>query len=161
MDKKKGFGLLEIIIASAIVSVTIFSLSYVFLIASKLNAVSSDTVRANFLAEEGVEALRFLRDKSWSANLSGLSVGTTYYLSFVSATSAWSLGSSGGAYIDNAFWRTITVANVGRDASFNILSSGGTNDPDTKKVNVQVAWLERGATTTITLSTYLTNIFNN
>lgn len=160
MSRKRGFGLLEIVIATAIISGTIFSLLFVFLISSRLAAESSDKVRANFLAEEGLEALRILRDETWSS-LGGLSAGTNYYLSFNTVTSVWSIGASNPGYIDDLFHRTITVENVNRDANDNIVSSGGTNDPDTKKFNVSVAWSERAGTSTVTVSTYLTDIFDN
>lgn len=160
MPKNRGFGLLEIVIATAIISGTLFSLSYVFLISNKLAAESGNKVRANFLAEEGLEALRLLRDSSWSANLGGLSAGTSYYLAFSSASYSWSIGASKTAFIDNLFERRITVENVNRDANDNIASSG-TNDPDTKKFNVSVAWSERAGTTTVIVSTYLTDMFDN
>src|SRR3989344_2907801 len=152
---KNGFGLLEIVIAVSIISGTIFSLSYVFIISHRLEAISSDKVRANFLAEEGLEAMRFLRDKSWNTNLSGLSVDTTYYLSFATTTSTWSVVTNGPALIDGLYMRTINVAAVERDASDDIVSSGGTVDPDSKKISVTMAWSGRGATSTVTISTYL------
>ena len=161
MYKNLGFGLLEIVIAASIISGTIFSLSYVFLISNKLAAASSNKVRASFLAEEGLEALRVLRDTSWSANIAGLSAGTNYYLSFNTVTSAWSISTSNPGYIDNLFTSTITIENVQRDANDDIVSSGGTNDPDTKKFNVSVSWLERASAMTVAVSTYLTDMFDN
>ncbi len=155
----RGFGLLEIVIAVAIISATIFSLSYVFLIASKLETMSLDKIRANFIAEEGLEASRFLRDTSWAGNLAGLSQGQTYYFSFATTTSTWSVGTN-GSEIDKLFLRKVTLENVYRNGSYDIADSGAL-DSDTKKINVSVEWLERGSTTTITASTYLTNIFNN
>lgn len=156
----KGFGLLEIVIAVSIISATIFSLSFVFLIASRLETMSLDKIRANFIVEEGLEAMRFLRDQSWATNLGGLSAGTTYYLAFATTTSTWSVGTN-GSEIDKLFLRKITAENVCRNGSYDIVSSCGTLDPDTKKINVSVEWLERGSTTTISASTYLSDIFDN
>jgi len=161
MGQKTGFGLLEIVIAASIISAVIFSLSFVFLISQKLETTSSNKIRANFLAEEGLEASRFLRDKSWSTNLAALSAGTNYYLAFATTTSTWSIGAAGPDKVDNLFYRKVTTENVSRDSNDNIVSSGGTNDPDTKKINMEVAWRERGATTTVTISTYLSDIFDN
>ena len=161
MGQKAGFGLLEIVIAVSIISAVIFSLSFVFLISQKLEATSSNKIRANFLAEEGLEAARFLRDKSWSVNLASLSAGTNYYLAFAAVTSTWSIGAVGPDKIDNLFYRKVTTENVQRDSSDNIVSSGGTNDPDTKKIDVEVAWQELGATSTVMISTYLSDIFDN
>src|SRR3989344_8012707 len=155
----RGFGILEIVIAVSIISATIFSLSFVFIVASKLETMSLDKIRANFIAEEGLEAMRFLRDQSWAANLSSLSVGPTYYLSFATTTSIWSVETN-GSEVDKLFLRKVTLENVYRNGSYDIADSGAL-DSDTKKINVSVEWLERGATTSITASAYLSNIFNN
>ena len=157
----KGFGLVEVVIASAIISVSIFSLSAVSVIGNRLQSQSLEKTRANFLSEEGLEAMRFLRDKSWNTNLANLSIGTNYYISFASSTSQWSIGSTTPPYIDSFFDRKIMVENVFRDSNDNIVLSGGTQDPDTKKVTVAVLWQDRNATTSINLSTYLSDIFDN
>ena len=159
LRRSSGFGILEIVIAVSIISATIFSLSFVFIVASKLETMSLDKIRANFIAEEGLEAMRFLRDQSWAGNLGGLSAGATYYLSFATTTSVWSVGTN-GSEIDKLFLRKVTLENVYRNGSYDIADSGAL-DSDTKKINVSVEWLERGSTTTITASTYLSNIFNN
>src|SRR3989344_5225002 len=110
----KGFGLVEVVIASAIISVSIFSLSAVSVIGNRLQSQSLEKTRANFLSEEGLEAMRFLRDKSWNTNLANLSIGTNYYISFASSTSKWSIGSTTPPYIDSFFDRKIMVENVFR-----------------------------------------------
>lgn len=161
MGQNRGFGLLEIVIAVSIISATIFSLSFVFLISNKLAAESSNKMRANFLAEEALDALKLLRDTSWNANLAGLNTGTNYYLSFSPTASSWNISASSGAFIDGLFERRITVENVNRNASDDIVSSGGSNDPDTRKFNAMISWSERSGTTTITVSTYLTDMFDN
>ena len=45
--KKGGFGLLEIVIAVSLISGTIFSLAFVFLLANKLETHASNQIRAN------------------------------------------------------------------------------------------------------------------
>jgi len=44
-----------------------------------------------------------------------------------------------------------------RDSNSNIVESGGTNDPNTKKVTVTVSWEERGRDHKLEIFTYLTN----
>lgn len=158
---KTGFGLVEIVIASAIISVSVFSLSAVSVLGSRLQSASLEKVRANFLAEEGLEAMRFLRDKSWDINLSSLSQDTNYYVNFSTSTLQWSINSTFISYVDSLFDRKVTVENVSRDSNDNIVLSGGTNDPDSKKIIVTVSWQERGATSTVQLGTFLSDIFNN
>lgn len=161
---KRGFGLVEIVIASAIISATIFSLVYVFVIATRLEAQASNKIRANFLAEEGLEVLRLLRDASWSSYLAPLNTSTTYYLSFNAAASAWSIVTTNPGQIDGLFSRKITLENVSRapltddiEATYNAAN----DDPDTKKINVEVSWNERGLASEIIVSTYLADIFDN
>ncbi|MDP3934715.1 MAG: hypothetical protein Q8Q46_00605 [Candidatus Giovannonibacteria bacterium] len=159
----RGFGILEIVIAVSIISATIFSLSFVFIMASRLESESLNKIRANFIAEEGLEAMRFLRDQSWAANLGSLSAGTTYYLAFTTTTSTWSAGTN-GSEIDNLFLRKVTAENVSRDPSTQNIESiynAANNDPDTKKINVSVEWQERSATKMVNISAYLSDIFDN
>lgn len=161
---RKGFGLVEIVIASAIISATIFSLVYVFVIATRLEAQSSNKIRANFIAEEGLEVLRLLRDSSWSSYLASLNTSTTYYLSFNPASSAWSIVTTDPGLIDGLFSRKITLDNVSRDPTtddIEVIYNATNDDPDTKKFNVEVSWDERGLASEIIVSTYLADMFDN
>lgn len=151
----KGFGLIEIIIGSAILTVSLVATSTYFQKTLQLNQDSGKTVQASFLLEEGIEAVKFFRDSSWT-NISGLTAGTYYFLQFDGTK--WATTSS-NIFVDNAFERKFVLNNVSRDANDDIVASGGTNDPETKKVTVSVSWLGRNGTTTKTISTYITNIF--
>lgn len=159
--KNAGFGVVEILVAAAIIGTAIFSLFNVFVLASRVSAEAGDKVRANFLAEEGLEAVRYLKDDSWSRNIASLTAGTNYYLSFNSGTSRWSIGTTNPGAIDGKFTRVITLSNVSRDSSDNIVSSGGTNDPNTKQFSVTITWSEYGANQTLVLKTYLADIYTN
>ena len=153
--------MIEIVIAASIVSIAVFSLSSVFLVSSRLETQSSEKTRANFLAEEGIEAMRFLRDKGWSGNLAPLAVGTNYYLTFSTSTSRWSVGVSNPGIIDNTYTRITTVENVYRNGSDDIVASGGTLDPNSKKINIVVLWANHGVNLNVALSAYLFNIYKN
>ena len=61
-------------------------------------------------------------------------------------------------YSSTIYTRYFYIDNVGRDASGNILSSGGTNDPSTKKLTAVYGW-PNGPTNSF--STYLTRFQNN
>jgi len=62
--------------------------------------------------------------------------------------------------VDNAFTRSISVTNMQRDAAGALVETGGTLDPNTKKVTVQVAWQERGQSKSFQLATMLTGWAN-
>ena len=155
ISKSKGFGLIEIIIGSAILTVSLIAISTYFQKSLQLSQDSGKTVQAGFLLEEGVEVVKFFRDTSW-VNISGLTAGTSYYLQFDGTK--WATTSS-NVFVDGIFERKFVVDNVSRDANDDIVSSGGTNDADTKKATVSVSWLGRNGTTTKSISTYITNIF--
>ncbi|HEY4483037.1 MAG TPA: prepilin-type N-terminal cleavage/methylation domain-containing protein [Candidatus Paceibacterota bacterium] len=158
---KRGFGLIEILVGLSILSLSFFSLLLVGRNVSRLSASTTRSLQADFLLEEGLEALRSIRDRGWTANIANLSLSSTsYYLDFSTTSSRWTSTTTAGV-IDETFWRTFVVSSVSRDASDDITLSGGTVDPNTKKFTVILAWKGVSATTTSSISTYLTNYFND
>ncbi len=136
----KGLTLVEVVIASAIILAAIVTLLGVHTLYLKVALANTDSVKAAFLLEEGIEETRYLRDDSWSANIAGLTSTTTS--------------------IDN-FERMVTLSAVYRDSNGDIVSSGGTLDTNTKLITSSVSWMVNGATTTKSISTYLTNLYAN
>lgn len=151
----KGFGLIEIIIGSAILTLSLIAISTYFQKSLQLNQDSGKLVKASFLLEEGIEVTKFFRDTSW-LNISGLTMGSSYFLQFDGVK--WATTSS-NVFVDGIFERKLVIDNVFRDANDDIISGGGTLDANTKKATVSVAWSGRTGTTTKSISTYLTNIF--
>jgi Tfp pilus assembly protein PilV len=151
---KKGLTLVEVVIASAIILAAVLSLLGVHSLYLKIALSSGQTVKATYLLEESLEAVRFLRDSSWDANIATLTLGTNYGVVWNGAL--WQLNSS-NKWVDN-FERTVTLSAVYRDSSDDIVSSGGTLDTDTKLVVASVSWQSAGATTTRSISTYITNL---
>lgn len=158
-NKNKGFTLVEILIACAIISGCIFSLMTA---SSKGIQTSTEALRqtqSSFILEEGAEAVKSIRDSAWS-NISGLTDGATYYLSFSTDANVWSLSTTPTPPIDSIFTRTIVFSAVYRDSNDDIASSG-TLDSRTKKVTVTVSWPVSDATTsTKTLDFYISDIFS-
>ena len=154
----KGFMLLEVVIASAMITMVLLSIDLYY---KKILDVSQETTRriqSGFLLEEGFETLKLVRDQSWSGNIAVLIPGQTYQLRWTGT--AWTVTTLPQP-IENFFTRTFVIANVNRDASDNI-APPGTNDPGTKKIVMQVSWREgRNATTTESAETYITNLFSN
>ncbi len=157
--KNNGFGIIEIIIGSALISISLFSLAAVSGAAFKVAENTTRKIQASFLLEEGMEAIRFLRDESWSLNIAPLNAATPYYLNF--SAGKWQIISSPTPNIDGIFERTFIISNVYRNIDDDIVSSGGILDAGTKKITFSVSWSLRGATTTKNLSAYITNLFNN
>lgn len=153
----KGFSLIEIVIGGAILTTFIIGgLSvYNYFLLSSLQG--GKKIEATLLLEEGVEAARFLRDDSWSKNIAPFSSNTAV---FISTTTTGFSTSTTGRYIHATYWREMRFIDVFRDAQGKVQSTG-TLDANTKEVRATVSWRENNATTSITLSTYLSNIFSN
>lgn len=148
----KGLSVIEVVIGAAIILLTVSATALAFQAIVRSAALANHITAAAFLLEEGVEAVKVIRGAAWT-NVSNLNHGTAYTLAFSGGT--WTTQTN-RQFIDGLFDRTIVVSNVYRDAEDDIASSG-TLDDDTKQITVTVAWRERKATTTKTISTYVTN----
>ena len=154
----RGISLIEVIVGAAIIAASIVSIMGVYGGLSKLSYRNMPRLQATLLSEEGIEALMTMRDAGWTSKIASLTVGTTYHLYWTG--NVWQATSS-PATIDSTFDRTFVLSNIARDASFNIVSSGGTTDVNTRKVVVSVSWLDDTATSTKSMETYLSNTYNN
>lgn len=156
--KTKGFALIEVMIACALVAtVTITLLSF----AEKGLGLSSRSLRqvqATLIAEEGAEAVKTIRDANWT-NISNLTLNTNYYLSYNNSTDVWSLSTTANS-IDSIFTRTIVFNSVNRDSNDDIVDTGGTTDVGTIKVTVTTSWLSTEGANSKVLTLYITDIFS-
>jgi len=114
--------------------------------------------QATFIAEEGIESIKILRDQSWSEKIALIPFGETYRITWNEGLVELALGAS---YIDGMFDRTIVFEEVGRDSNGDIVEQGGTPDEGTRKLTVNISWFSRNATTTKSMSTYVTDLFGN
>ncbi len=153
-----GLTLVEVIIATSIILVFLLAFSSVHNLYLKTAFSNGEIIKATELAEESLEVVRFLRDSSWNTNIAPLSLDTDYYLVFDAGN--WQVTTT-DIWMDNAFERKIRLSAVYRDASADIVSNSGTLDPGTLMVVSSVSWSRGGATTTKSISTYITNIFAN
>jgi prepilin-type N-terminal cleavage/methylation domain-containing protein len=156
---KKGFGLVEIIVAVFVFSIVLGSLisaSNMYISGAEENLKST---KGAYLAEEGIEAVKITRDANW-ANISALSNNTNYYLYFDTSSSTNNIwkATSTASLIDSIFTRTFKLEAVYRDSDGRITLSGGILDPNSKKVSVSISWPSKSTTTTKVLSTYIADI---
>lgn len=158
---QSGFTILELLIGSAIIAGFLLAATYSFQIFLRLSRENNNSLQSSFLLEEGLEVGRIWRDISW-LNISGLTDGNGgngYYYNFTNGQ--WAT-STVNTFVDGLFERKLQVARAYRDTSTHeLVSSGGTEDQDTRLLTVSVAWKTSTGTTTRSLSTYLTNLFNN
>src|SRR3989338_300615 len=153
----RGVGLIEAVAGVSIISIFIFSLMLASQLSQKIVGESVRNTQASFLLEEGVDAVKILRDTSWSSGIGSLAAGTNYYFSYNGTT--W-ISASNNVYVDGIFERKFVLNNVYRNANDDIAASG-TLDGGTKKATVNVSWRGRAGTTTKSASFYLTDLFSN
>lgn len=154
-NKKLGFMLIEVLVAVSIITASTLAAMAVAQKSIVLSYRSVNTVQASFLLEEGAEAVRILRDDSWT-NISSLNTGADYYLEFTGAT--WTLTTSPAQI--GEFTRKINIADVYRDAVSGNISESGNLDAGTKLVTITVSWNEGANTVSKTLQLYITDIFS-
>ena len=156
-DNKKGASIIEILIVIAIIVIALTSLLGVATFSLRISTLMRETNQANNLSQEVMEAVRNFRDgTSWDIDgLGKLATSTDYYPQATGSPSKWQLV-QGTENIDG-FTRKVVFKDVMRDSNSNIVESGGTNDPNTKKVTVTVSWEERGRDHKLEIFTYLTN----
>lgn len=157
---RKGISLVEVVVASAIlVAISLAAISAVRLYA-KFGFANLKKVQAIYLAEEGLEVVRHLRDQSWSGNIAGLSSGFPYYLRF--SGGAWQVVST--EEFVGQFRRSVTFGNVYRkNSDDDIVAQDSplpkTLDAGTKEAVVSVSF--PGADSPVALQAYITNLWNN
>lgn len=161
-DSSSGFGLVETVVGVAVLAAVLLGLAQVGQFTLRVVAASNLRLRAAFLAEEGIEVARILRDSGWGANIGPKALCTDYYLSFFNGT--WQITAMPVSLVDGIFDRRVRFEAVARNAAQDIIgascSSSG-SDPDTRKVDVTVQWTNRNQASSMAVSTYLANIFSN
>ncbi len=156
-QKKRGITLVEVLVASSIILAAVVTLLSVHNLFLRSAFTSANAMKAAYLAEEAVEALRYMRDQSWDENIGSLSIGVPYGIVF--SNNSWQATTT-AFWLEN-FERVVTLGTVYRNASGDIVLSGGVIDPGTVSVISTVSWWNGAATTTKSLSTYLSNFYEN
>jgi len=153
MNQKSAF-IIEILIVIAIIFIALTSLLGVATFSLRISTLMKETTQANNLAQETMEAVRNFRDgTSWNIDgLGTLTPNVAYYPKKSADTPPkWTLIQ--GEEETSGFIRKVVFNDVMRDANDNIVESGGTNDPNTKKATVTVSWRDKK----VEIVTYLTN----
>jgi prepilin-type N-terminal cleavage/methylation domain-containing protein len=130
----KGFSLVEILVAISIFLVFVIALNTTMSSVTKATRSSFNKERATVLAEEGLEAVRNIRDENFANLIAG----------------AYGLSSDGGTF---SFSPTSDVTDI-----FTRILTIDTINGNQKKVTTTVSWADQTSpTNSVSLSTYLTN----
>ena len=151
----RGITSLEVVIGISIAALIIaFSANAVTLFLTSAREVTERT-QALYLAEEGLELVRYIRDEDWN-EIAGLTTNDTHYLD----VSAGSIGITGSPETIGDFSRSFTVSNVYRDATTDDIvastTGGSVADTGAKYVTVTVNW--NSGVDSVSLATILAEI---
>ena len=149
---KNGIALTEIVLGVSVLALMLVFITHTITLFLNAGSVALEQTRALYLAEEGQEMLRYIRDSDWNY-LDSLTEGGTYYFSVSTTTIATS---SSPEIVEGVYTRSFVVNELERDVNDDFVESGGTADEDGRVVTVTVTW--GGAT--VSLDSILTNIFN-
>jgi len=133
MRGSQGFSLVELLLAVTVFALLTAGIIGAIVYARSSTASAGDHVRADYLAEEGTEAVRNIRD----ANYANIADGT---YGVVQNSGVWSL--SGSSDTNDIYTRSTTIA------------TSGTNR---KTVTSHVAWTGAGGSGQVDVVTQLTN----
>ena len=153
IQKNKGFSIVEILVALFVITVALSALLGLAAFSLKITNTLKETQQAGNFAQELMEITRNFRDgTSWSTNgLGTLNTGADYHLQQSGSPAVWQFFP--GSETESIFSRKIVFNTVSRDSNGNIVGSGGTLDPNTKKATVTVLWKDKK----IELVSYFTN----
>jgi len=131
MKNKKAFTLVELILAISLFVIIATGVA-VPVIGSYVSSLEDQkVVKANAVLTESWEAVRSIRNQSWE-NMTNVTHGLTNINGY------WEFYGSND--LVDGITRTVIVKSAFRDVEGNIVDNGGTADPDSKLVKIQLSW---------------------
>ncbi|MEK7074874.1 MAG: type II secretion system protein [Patescibacteria group bacterium] len=146
----EAFGLIEIVIVTAIVGATLAGFLQASILSVRLLRVEREMLEATMLAQEGMEAVRLVRDESWTNNIAPLANDTIYYPIIIN--NKWMISANNPGVFNSRYTRHIVFNQVFRNGTDDIAASG-TADSGTRKITITVSWGSKQ----VQLVSYLTN----
>lgn len=149
-----GQSLIEVLIALGLASILLPAVLTGLVASREGKAQEGQRLISTSLLKEAEEVTRSVREKGWGSIPA--SSGSPYHPQ--ATGTSWSLIS--GAETVSGFTRRIDISDVFRDLGGNIVTSGGTLDPSTKKIVSTVSWstpIASQVDSTFFLSRYLNN----
>lgn len=137
--KRNGMTSIEIVIGVSIAGIVlVYSMYAIMEFVNSARDISAKT-EALYLAEDGLELVRYIRDNDW-ANISSLSVNNTHYLQVTTTT----VQTTASPEIVDTFSRSFRIQNVYRNpGNEDIIASttgGAVVDTGSKYVTMTVSW---------------------
>lgn len=147
---KKGFSIIELILAGAVFTVFSWGVIEVLLSGLVSDRLNQETTIAAEYAAAGMEAVRAIKAESFDALATTSGTGVTKQDGFF-------VFDGESNVLDGKYTRTIVIVAGKRDGDGNISEGDGDDDVDTVRVTVTVAWQASPTRPgSVVLETYLT-----
>ncbi len=152
---QKGYGIVEIIITLSMGMILLFGIDQFLNLSLRMAMDDIKKTEALNLAKSSLEQARAVRDEDWT-NISGLTLGSHYHFDVSASPEKWITASGDNTVGRYTVW--IVTSSVNRDnISDDIVSSGGSLDANTIRVDSYVSWISSSGAQQISLFEYLTN----
>lgn len=152
-----GFSVIEVVLAAAIFMLFSTAAIITLLQGFNTNRLGSEETVATQFATEGIEAVKSIKNQAYTNLVNSAGTGVIK----VAGLEVWAFSGANNTLTHNStdnYTRVIKVESVNRDGSGNIVSTGGTTDPDTKKITSTVNWNFNAARPeSVVLSSYLSD----
>lgn len=149
--KFKGQTFIELILAMGIAALILPALLTAFMSTREGRPQQEQRLQAIALLKETQQAIKSVRDNNWTS----FAVNGTFHP--VLSGSLWTLAS--GSTQINGLTQAIVINDVNRNTNGDIVLSGGTLDPSTKRVAITISWTQPSISS-ITSTMYLTRSTN-
>lgn len=147
-----GQSLVEILLAMGLTAILLPAL-LTGLVSSRQGKVQqAQRTQAVYLLNETVDAVRSVREKGWT----GFAVNGTFHTA--TASNSWTL--LPGSVVINGLTQSVIVGDVNRAPGGEIVTSGGSLDPSSKKVDISISW-DQPYPSTVNAALYITRYLNN
>jgi Tfp pilus assembly protein PilV len=146
-----GQSLIEALVALMVGVIMIGGVSTVLILSVRSSADADQFNSASRLASQELDNVRVFAEADWNA----IYLATKYvspentnphYLSVVNVGGKTSFAINNGTTaitVDSVeYTKSFYIENVQRDEDDNVVASGGTDDPSTQKITVNVTWLD-------------------
>jgi type II secretory pathway pseudopilin PulG len=133
---KKGMSIVEIIVAAAIIAVSVIGIVAAIQVYLKVVYQNTRETQAVLLLDETAEALQYMRDDGFGAHIESKTLGDTYTIYWDG--SGYELSAS-TITLPYGMTRSVVFSSIKRDGNDQISSSGST-DENTLKAVITISW---------------------
>jgi len=133
---KKGMSIVEIIVAAAIIAVSVIGIVAAIQVYLKVVYQNTRETQAVLLLDETAEALQYMRDDGFGAHIESKTLGDTYTIYWDG--SGYELSTS-TITLPYGMTRSVVFSSIKRDGNDQISSSGST-DENTLKAVITISW---------------------